>query len=696
MLLFVEVTTKGTALNPNAKVWQEVSAPPPQSAEEATGASDWPQEDHTPNEHLDGCKGYEVAYGDSAPSVDSNQTDLEYSSYHLGEEEMSEESLRESLRKQLEFCFSRENLSKDLYLISQMDSDQFIPICTIANMEGVKLLTSDLDLIVELLKASPMVQVDEKGEKVRPNHKRCIIILREVPESTPVEEVEALFKSEKCPRVISVEFAHNNNWYITFQSDTDAQQAYRYLREEVKMFQEKPIMARIKAINTFFAKSGYAAVDSAAYAGSAQSPYSSPLYLQQVFQPQQYPVCSLIPPSWNPSSTPYFETPLAPFPNGTFNGFSTIGSYKSGSSSSAGVSRHFPRINRSHMKPQSRADGLQTDRAGLSGTQSPHISSTGLNSDFITSPESPPSVSENTHNDPGSRTRRGSYRGLRHRREDERTRSLPAAEVLTPLPKFDLETSNFPPLPGGVTGPSPRGVATWTESVLENCMADVVKGLNRDKVYCRKQEVNSQAAKEEALSPVSATPISTPVPQDTPSSSVPPPVKNPDVSQMLPDLSPAPILTAAQLDSTPKSTHSTPSDVQEPRKLSYAEVCQKPRKDPPPEPASCPSPTPSLDPAQTPPAASQPLREVGVNKAESEPSRRSEKMFERRLPREQHRRWSSGRGAGFKQLRPPLKELAPPLTWATITDAAAKNRTSRRDHPSDLTSVYRIYTSIKI
>lgn len=35
--------------------------------------------------------------------------------------------------------------------------------------------------------ASPMVQVDETGKKVRPNHSRCIIILREVPETTPVE-----------------------------------------------------------------------------------------------------------------------------------------------------------------------------------------------------------------------------------------------------------------------------------------------------------------------------------------------------------------------------------------------------------------------------------------------------------------------------------------------------------------------------
>lgn len=69
-----------------------------------------------------------------------------------------------------------------------------------------------------------------------------------------------------------------------------------------------PPQARIKAINTFFAKNSYGAVDSAVFTGSAQSRYSSPLYLQQVFQPQQYPIYSLLPHSWNPS--PYFETPL--------------------------------------------------------------------------------------------------------------------------------------------------------------------------------------------------------------------------------------------------------------------------------------------------------------------------------------------------------------------------------------------------
>lgn len=160
-------------------------------------------------------------------------------------------------------------MANDTYLLSQMDNDQYVPIWTVANFNQVKKLTKDIKLITQVLKESPNVQVDEEGMKVRPNHKRCIVILREIPENTPIEEVKVsslsmptwyrenkrrrrrrfqdLFSGENCPRFISCEFAHNSSWYVTFESDEDAQRAYRYLREEVREFQGKPIMARIKA-----------------------------------------------------------------------------------------------------------------------------------------------------------------------------------------------------------------------------------------------------------------------------------------------------------------------------------------------------------------------------------------------------------------------------------------------------------------
>ena len=64
----------------------------------------------------------------------------------------SDADLRQALQQQLEYYFSKENLSRDTYLISQMDSEQYVPIATIANFEQVKRLTRDLSLVVHVLK----------------------------------------------------------------------------------------------------------------------------------------------------------------------------------------------------------------------------------------------------------------------------------------------------------------------------------------------------------------------------------------------------------------------------------------------------------------------------------------------------------------------------------------------------------------
>ncbi|XP_042232355.1 la-related protein 4-like isoform X3 [Homarus americanus] len=160
--------------------------------------------------------------------------------------QQTRDQIKQEVAQQVEYFFSRENLSNDPYLISQMDSDQYVPVFILANCSQFKNITKDHSIIVEALKESPFVQLDEENNRVRPNYKRCIVILREIPESTPVDEIESMFKSEECPKVVSCEFVHNSSWYVTFESDEDAQKAYWYLRGVVKTFKDKPILARIK------------------------------------------------------------------------------------------------------------------------------------------------------------------------------------------------------------------------------------------------------------------------------------------------------------------------------------------------------------------------------------------------------------------------------------------------------------------
>lgn len=56
------------------------------------------------------------------------------------------------LKNQLEYYFSRENLANDSYLASQMDGDQFVKITTIAGFNQVKRLTSDIALVIQVLR----------------------------------------------------------------------------------------------------------------------------------------------------------------------------------------------------------------------------------------------------------------------------------------------------------------------------------------------------------------------------------------------------------------------------------------------------------------------------------------------------------------------------------------------------------------
>ncbi|CAF1220241.1 unnamed protein product [Adineta steineri] len=174
--------------------------------------------------------------------------------------QLTPEQLRQHLRKQLEYYFSRENMVNDIYLKSQMDADDYVPITIIANFKLVKRFTRDLQLIVDVLKELPSVEVDAEDKKVRsadekkyrPTGKRCIIILRDVPLDATENEVTELFLNEHCPVPAlacerALESGTSDCWYITFNSEDDAQNAFLYLTRENVSIRGHKVLARMKA-----------------------------------------------------------------------------------------------------------------------------------------------------------------------------------------------------------------------------------------------------------------------------------------------------------------------------------------------------------------------------------------------------------------------------------------------------------------
>ncbi|KAI8583702.1 hypothetical protein K450DRAFT_222359 [Umbelopsis ramanniana AG] len=231
------------------------------------------------------------------------------------------EGVQPGLRNQLEYYFSRQNLANDAYLVSQMDSDLYVSIATVASFNKVKAWTTDYDTVVRALKSIPAVTVDETNTKVKPNisTQRTTIILRDIDSSATEEDITAIFTSDMEPIVIKdVKREIGNMWYVTFNTEEETIKMLFLLRG--KSFKGKPIAGRIKSeavlrnIQVENPSPQQTAVSPSFNPPSPSSNTPSPNNVQMPFPPYPgyyglpgYPILPMMPPpmGWNSPQPPH-------------------------------------------------------------------------------------------------------------------------------------------------------------------------------------------------------------------------------------------------------------------------------------------------------------------------------------------------------------------------------------------------------
>ncbi|CAD6995247.1 unnamed protein product [Ceratitis capitata] len=104
--------------------------------------------------------------------------------------EMDAQTVKEAIKKQVEYYFSEENLTGDFFLRRKMDPEGCIPVTLIASFHRVLALTTDVALIINAIKESEKLEFLE-GFKVRTKINPTIWPIRDVIETTFIPAAQA-------------------------------------------------------------------------------------------------------------------------------------------------------------------------------------------------------------------------------------------------------------------------------------------------------------------------------------------------------------------------------------------------------------------------------------------------------------------------------------------------------------------------
>ncbi|KAI8351995.1 hypothetical protein B0O80DRAFT_106783 [Mortierella sp. GBAus27b] len=85
--------------------------------------------------------------------------------YHPGVPQADPETLKTYILQQFDYYFSIENLCKDIFLRTQMDSEGYVPLSVLASFNRVKNLTTDAAFIKDAIKDSNVIELS--GDKLR-------------------------------------------------------------------------------------------------------------------------------------------------------------------------------------------------------------------------------------------------------------------------------------------------------------------------------------------------------------------------------------------------------------------------------------------------------------------------------------------------------------------------------------------------